>query len=216
MLQAESGGLRERKKERTREAIIAAALDAFESEGFEETTVEQLAARAEVSRRTFFRYFESKEAVVFPHHEARLRGFRAALSEVSDADSPYARVRCALRRVGERYMERKGEAMVQHRIVESSSSLLGKELELDRDWEAALAEALTGAGCADERVVLQAQVLAGAMIGAIRVAMREWFAADGNTNLVSIGDQVLDQLEGGIPDVFLLRSSEVAYSGSQT
>jgi AcrR family transcriptional regulator len=65
-----ANSLRERKKARTREAIIDAALDLFERDGYDNTTIEDIAEAAEVSPRTFFRYFDSKLELIMARAES--------------------------------------------------------------------------------------------------------------------------------------------------
>ncbi|WP_433567064.1 TetR/AcrR family transcriptional regulator [Nocardia sp. CA-151230] len=79
MTQEAVGGLRYQKAQRLREELIATALRLFEEQGFEQTTVQQIADAVEVSRRTFHRHFPSKESVIFDHESFLVTGIVAAL-----------------------------------------------------------------------------------------------------------------------------------------
>lgn len=74
-------GLRERKKQLTRETIARVALDLFCAHGFHETTIAQVAAAANVSPRTVSSYFPAKEDLVFPESGAAFAGLGARLAE---------------------------------------------------------------------------------------------------------------------------------------
>lgn len=74
-------GLRERKKQLTRETIARVALDLFYADGFHETTIAQVAAAANVSPRTVSSYFPAKEDLVFPESGAAFAGLGARLAE---------------------------------------------------------------------------------------------------------------------------------------
>src|SRR4029079_16311378 len=80
----ETTGLRERKKRRTHTAIEHAALRLFIAHGFDATTVDEIAAAAEVSPRTFFHYFPTKEHVVFPSSPQMLAPLRDAIRSVPE------------------------------------------------------------------------------------------------------------------------------------
>ena len=90
-------GLRERKKAQTRAAIQSAALHLFERQGYGETTIDQIAERADVSQSTFFRYFPTKEDVVLHdrYDPLLLAAFRAQPAELG----PIAALRRTMRGV---------------------------------------------------------------------------------------------------------------------
>jgi AcrR family transcriptional regulator len=88
--------LAERKQELVREALAAAATDLFVANGFEQTTVERIARAAGVSRRTFFRYFESKEDVLAHHADQLGERLYSALATRPLSEPPLVAIRHAL------------------------------------------------------------------------------------------------------------------------
>ncbi len=177
-------GLRERKKARTRESLAEAALALFEARGFEATTIDDIAAAADVSRRTFFRYFPTKEDAAFPHSAARLERFEALLAQAAGAE-PWDRAREAFLALASDFTAGRDALLRQNRVV-------AYELQVDRAWEERLAQALSrDVGGPD----FEARVAAGAIIGAVRVALRTWFDADAGTDLAALGRKAFALLE---------------------
>lgn len=80
--------LRERRAAETRQRIVDVALALFLDQGFEATTTNQISDEADVSSRTFFRYFPTKEALLFHDFELRLAGIRNDLEDRPDEESP--------------------------------------------------------------------------------------------------------------------------------
>lgn len=92
------GGLRERKKAQTRDAIIEAALALFEQKGYDDTTVEEIAAAADISERTFFRYFDSKlEVVMAPKSQEDGRDIESLIAARPDEETPIEAFRNVVR-----------------------------------------------------------------------------------------------------------------------
>lgn len=89
-------GLRERKKQRTRDALLRAALELFTTKGFEETTVDEIAEAVDVSQRTFFRYFANKQETAFAVQEMVEQRFVETLRERPAHEAPFVALRGAV------------------------------------------------------------------------------------------------------------------------
>lgn len=187
--------LRERKKLRTRDALAAAALRLSAERGFEGVTVDEITAAADVSRRTFFRYYATKEAALFPHYARRLARFRAELAAAPAGEAPFATVERAFVAIAGVYMRERDEIVAQQRVIDVSPALIAYERTLDRDWERAVAEALEPrTRAAGGRAGRRARVLAGATMGAVRATLREWFDTGGRLDLRALGRETFAQL----------------------
>src|SRR3954464_13733199 len=80
--------LRDRKRARTRQALVDAAVDLIQRKGYEAATVADIAAAAEIGTRTFFSYFPSKEEVLFPEMDGRVRTSLAVIAPRRPAERP--------------------------------------------------------------------------------------------------------------------------------
>ncbi len=190
--------LRERKKERTRDSIIKAATELFDQHGFDGTTIEAIAAAADVSRRTFFRYFATKEMVMFPHQSIYQTQFRELLLDGDPNETPMAMVRRACLEMARAYMASREDHLRQQRIIQRSRTLIARGNELDTDWEDTIAEALIVRMGGGHLAETRARYIAGAAMGIIRVTLQQWYASDCRSDLVEMGQEAMDLLANGV------------------
>jgi len=191
-------GLRELKKRRTRAAIQEHALRLFEAQGYDATTVEQIAAAAEVSPATFFRYFRTKEDVVI---EDDYDPLLAAALEKAPADLPPLRaIRYALREAFTQITPEEMEQVLSRtKLIMSVPALRARSLEnllATIDAVAPPLAARLGRPESDRTV----RVLVGAAVGAWLTVILEWLASDGATDLPTLMDSALAALDDGLRD----------------
>jgi AcrR family transcriptional regulator len=135
-------GLRERKKQRTREAIVDAALRLFAERGFEATTVADIAAAADIAPRTFFGYFRSKEDVVFDDFDETRASLAARLLERQEGESAIDALRAWIEELIARTDFDDENEFRRRQLVLCTPSLTAHERSLMGRFEATLAEAV--------------------------------------------------------------------------
>jgi AcrR family transcriptional regulator len=108
-------GLRERKREKTRDSLAQSALRLFSERGFDRVTVEEIAAAHDLSARTFFRYFASKEDVLFSEGDRRRTRLLEALADQDPVVRPFPALEAALRLVSTDYAHERDLLRLRHR-----------------------------------------------------------------------------------------------------
>ena len=162
-----------------RDALVAAAFRLFLERGYEQTTVDDIVALAGVGRRSFFRYFPSKEDVVFPDHERCLADMEAFLAASDTTDEPVRRVCDAARLVLGMYGENPAFSVQRYRLTKQVPGLRAYELSVVWRYERALAAYLRRRFAARRDGTLQADVIAAAVVAAHNNALRSWLRSDG-------------------------------------
>ncbi len=189
-------GLRERKKLERRRCIEAAAIDLFETTDFDGTTIEDIAAKADIAPRTFFYYFATKEDVVLADYAARLELIIDELGRQPEGDGPWAALRASFLVVATDYSAERHQLVRRFAIMAENPSVYARSLQLQAGWEEALAEALAGRIGTDNDI--EARLMAAAALACMRSSLQHWLLTGHKTPLPELIEDCFDRLAHGL------------------
>ncbi|MFF7351268.1 TetR family transcriptional regulator [Streptomyces filipinensis] len=176
--------LRERKKQRTREALLRAALELFTTRGYEHTTVDEIAEAADVSPRTFFRYFAGKEDAAFAVQGMTEEHFVAAVRGRPAGEAPMEALRQAVLEGWDAIRETVESAVPvelylrMYRTIESTPALLAAHLRRSAATEETIARLLAEREGVDVDADPRPRLAVAVFGGVIRVTERQWCTGD--------------------------------------
>lgn len=191
-------GLRERKKLKTRRAIQEHALRLFESQGYDATTVEQIAEAAEVSPSTFFRYFPTKEDVVTTDEYDPII---AELFRTQPADlGPVEALRATFRQIlAETYDVDKQRILTRARIALAVPALRARMWDVQLNDTREMIVSLLSERLGRPESDFELQAFSWALTGLLQAVITAWIDSDGEEDLPALLDRALDFFEAGCP-----------------
>lgn len=190
-------GLRERKKRETRERIEGAALAIFERDGFEATTIDDIAAAVDIAPRTFFHYFATKEDVVLADYADRLNRITGVLFERPADEAPWTALRESFLVVAGDYEAARPQLIRRFKIMASTPSVFARSLQLQAGWEDVVADAMTARLGTNPDLDITPLLLAAAALAAMRASLRYWLANGATTSLPALLTDCFNQLADG-------------------
>ena len=167
-----------------------AALALYGERGYEETTVAEIAERAGLTKRTFFRYFADKREVLFWGSELLEQQMVAAIEAAPASASALGMIGAALDAAAARFEEVREFAGPRHRIIAASPELRERELIKAASLAAAMARALRARGLGDTAATLAAHT----GITIMHVAFEQWVDDPDHTPFQHIASDALTQL----------------------
>jgi AcrR family transcriptional regulator len=197
---------RERKKQQTRDALIHAALELFEAQGYEHTAVREITDRVDVSERTFFRYFASKEDLTLSFVQDGSDALLTALTARPPGEEPLTALREAFRESLRRVTADRDTVTTRPaylsvlKLIESTPTLLAAHLRHFHDGAETLVRVLAEREGVDPDTDPRPRIIAALFVSLVSLANRDWQVAgagDADAMLAAF-DRYADQLGPGL------------------
>jgi AcrR family transcriptional regulator len=182
-------GLREAKKDRTRAQLLDAALALIARQGFEQTTINQIADDVQVSPRTLLRYFPTKEDVIVSWVEGGMDIFRAALAQRPSEEPNFEALLHSARAMLGSYDARADFFLAIERAIATSPPVAARKQQMMEALAQDVASVLERRASRDALNPLADDVLTGAVFAIIRATIRAWVAAEARHALLKIFEE---------------------------
>jgi AcrR family transcriptional regulator len=189
--------LTERRHEQTRAAIADAAVALFGERGFAETTMDDVADAAGVSRRTAYRHFPSKDDLVFEQPRRWLVHFNNHIAQARPDETQRDRCRRGLLAVASLIQAHAGSIAAAYKVMIATPSLRGYNGRTEDEWFERYLELFTPPGLVTPERALQVATLAGALVGTTKAWSR---AGQPDADMEAMTRTALDQLDPVWPD----------------
>jgi AcrR family transcriptional regulator len=187
-------GLRERKKEATREALHEAALRLAVQRGPDRVTIDDIADAASVSRRTFSNYFGSKDEALLYRDQSRMRTLLELIRARPERESAWTALTNAAFELYALVGDRDPTWLAQTRLVRRHPSLAGYQVAAYAALERDLAEQLAGRLPPDPWLELRARLMAAGYLSTLRITLQTWLDRTSGPRLPEVLREALDAM----------------------
>jgi AcrR family transcriptional regulator len=178
-----------------RDRLAQAAFALFDERGYEQTTIDDITERAGLGRSTFFRYYRSKDDVIFPDHGLMLRLVRDRLSSAS-RQTALAAISDAIRLVLQRYIAEGDDARRRYALTSTVPALRDHEIATVARYQRVLREFIAGWMLeSGEPASLRAEIMAAAVVAAHNHVLRRWLRGESDDPVTEL-DAALGQVTG--------------------
>jgi AcrR family transcriptional regulator len=194
-------GLRERKKRKTKRAVMDIALRLFAEKGFDATTVDEICAEVEISPSTFFRYFPTKEAAAFPDEDERIAVVERALRD-RPADEPlHATFRRSALALLDHDLYAKGDFQARVALMAREPAILAYATQRQNEAADIFARIVAEQLGVDPRTDLRPRLVVQAAFAGVEAAWTVWINGDDSADLHALVNQAFDVLDTGLARV---------------